>query len=147
MASREERAKCAKCGFENPPNAKFCSNCGAKLVRAVERHFEASALLLAVGSAYLIVSLAVNVIYQVSVFAVISIVSIASGLYGAYRLYHGKPSRGSLISSVIAIISGLAVTLWVFALGLGIRGVFGPGWVIFVAAGLKLWADWRSRPR
>ena len=147
MASGEGRVKCARCGFENLPNAKFCSNCGARLERALDARFEASALLLAVGSAYLIVSLAVNAIYQVAIFAIISIISVALGLYGAYELYRGRLSLRPLASSILSVALGFVVTFWVFLLGLGIRGVFGPGWVIFVAAGLKLLSDWRARPR
>jgi hypothetical protein len=29
-------------------------------------------------------------------------------------------------------------------MGLDVKGVFGPGWVIFVAAGWKLWKDRKS---
>jgi hypothetical protein len=103
--------------------------------------FEALSLLLLVGSAYLIVSLAVDTVYQVMVFAILSIVSVVFGVYAGYELYRGRFGRGILASSVVAVAVGFAVTFLVFWMGLDIKGVFGPGWVIFAVAAWKLWRD------
>jgi len=98
-------------------------------------------LLLLVGCAYLIVSLAVDMVYQVVVFAILSIVSVVFGVYAGYGLYRGRFGRGVLVSSVVAVAFGFAVTFLVFWMGLDVMGVFGPGWVIFAAAAWKLWRD------
>jgi len=103
--------------------------------------FEALSLLLFVGSAYLIVSLIFNVIYQVAIFAILSIVSVVFGVYAGYGLYRGRFGRGVLASSVAAVAFGFAVTFLVFLMGLDVKGVFGPGWVIFLVAAWKLWRD------
>jgi len=138
------RVKCAKCGFENLVNASFCSGCGAglkPLPAEAKGRFEALSLLLLVGSAYLIVSLAVDMIYQVMVFAILAIVSVVLGVYAGYGLYRGRFGRGVLASSVVAVAVGFAVTFLVFWMGLDVKGVFGPGWVIFAVSAWKLWRD------
>ena len=141
---KSKRIKCAKCGFENLANASFCSGCGARLKpfpAELRGRFEALSLLLLVGSAYLVVSLAVNVIFQVTVFAILSIVSVVFGVYACYGLYRGRFGRGVFASSIVAVTFGFAVTFLVFWIGLDVKGVFGPGWVIFLVAGWKLWKD------
>jgi hypothetical protein len=141
---KSRRVKCAKCGFENLANASFCSGCGARLKpfpAEVRGRLEALSLLLLVGSAYLVVSLAVNVIFQVVIFAILSIVSVVFGVYASYGLYRGRFGRGVLASSVVAVAFGFAVTFLVFWMGLDVKGVFGPGWVIFLVAGWKLLKD------
>ncbi|MEM2029447.1 MAG: zinc ribbon domain-containing protein [Candidatus Bathyarchaeia archaeon] len=141
---KPKRVKCAKCGFENLVNASFCSGCGARLkplpVEAKGR-FDALCLLLFVGSTYLAVSLIFNVIYQVMIFAVPSLVSILLGVYACYRLYRGRFGRWVFVSSIVAVALGLGITFIVFLMGLNIRGVFGPGWVIYAAAAWRLWKD------
>ena len=138
------RVKCAKCGFENLVNASFCSGCGARLKpfpAELKGRLEALSLLLLVGSAYLVVSLIFNVIFQVAVFAILSIVSVVFGVYACYGLYRGRFGRWVLASSIVAVAFGFAVTALVFWIGLDVKGVFGPGWVIFAAAAWKLWKD------
>jgi ABC-type glycerol-3-phosphate transport system permease component len=140
---KAERIRCAKCGFENLPNASFCSGCGARLklpqVELVRGRFEALTLLLVVGSIYLAVSLIVNVIYQVAIFAILSVISIVLGLCTAYEFYRGKFRRLTIFLSSLSMALGFAVTFIIFLIGLNIRGVFGPGWIIFVAAAWGLW--------
>lgn len=141
---KPKRVKCPKCGFENLPDATFCSGCGARLKplpAEVKGRFEALSLLLLVGSVYLFVSLAVNVIMQVLLFAVPSFVSAVFGVYAGYKLYRGKVGSGVVASSATAIGVGFAVTLVVFWLGLDVKGVFGPAWVIFLVAAWRLWKD------
>jgi hypothetical protein len=138
------RVKCAKCSFGNLANAHFCSGCGAglkPLPAEAKGRFEALSLLLLVGSAYLIVSLAADMVYQVVVFAIVSIVSVVFGVYAGYELYRGRFGRGVLASSVVAVTFGFAITFLIFWIGLDVNGVFGPGWVIFAVAAWKLWND------
>jgi len=141
---KSRRVKCAKCGFENLANASFCSGCGVRLKpfpAELKGRLEALSLLLLVGSAYLVVSLIFNVIFQVAVFAILSIVSVVFGVYACYGLYRGRFGRWVLASSIVAVAFGFAVTALVFWIGLDVKGVFGPGWVIFAAAAWKLWKD------
>ena len=147
MSSKKpKRAKCPKCGFENLPMASFCSGCGARLKPLpveVKGRFEALSLILLVGSVYLFVSLAVNLVMQWLWFAVPSFVSAVLGIYAGCRLYGGKAGSVVLASSAIAIGVGFAVTLVVFCLPFcfALPNVFGPSWVIFLVAAWKLWKD------
>lgn len=145
-SKKSKRAKCPKCGFENLPMASFCSGCGARLKplpAEVKGRFEALSLLLLVGSVYLFVSLAVNAVMQVLLFAVPSFVSAVLGVYAGYRLYKGYGGGVTIASSAVAIGLGFADTLVFFWLGLSVKGVFGPAWVIFLVAAWRLWKDRR----
>lgn len=147
MSRREvrKRIKCPKCNFDNLPNSKYCSNCGARLtpisISEVKNKFEALYLLLITGLAYLIISLAVNAIMQIITFALPTIISIILGLYSGYMLYKGKFGKGPFTSLIISVTIAFIITMIIFYLGLGIRGVFGPGWVIFLTIIWKLWKD------
>jgi hypothetical protein len=138
--------KCRKCGFDNPPNLKFCGNCGARLDAAVEiPRFESLALLHITASAYLLISLVFNALVQASlIFTVLHTASGLLGLYAGYEFYTGKAGKRVKIISASAIIIGLASTFILFLIGLGIRGVIGPAWVIFV---INAWMLWRERGR
>ena len=146
---RIERIKCSKCGFENLVNAVFCSGCGARLksqqAELGKNPFEALMLLLIVGSTYLAISLTVNAIYQVTLFAILSIASIILGFSAAYELYRGRFRRLTILLSSLSMALGFTVTLIIFLLGLNIRGVFGPGWIIFAVAAWGLWRAMRGR--
>lgn len=50
------------------------------------------------------------------------------------------------IVSALAIIIGLASTLILFLIGLGIRGVIGPAWIIFLI-GVGAWTLWKERKK
>jgi len=146
---KPKRVKCAKCGFENLPNANFCSGCGARIkppqVELGRGRFEALTLLLIVGSIYLAVSLTVNAIYQVTFFAILSIISIVFGFYAAYELYRGRIGRLTILLSSLSMALGFAVTFIIFLIGLNVRGVFGPGWIIFAVAAWGLWRAIKGR--
>lgn len=147
---KAEKLKCAKCGFMNLPSATFCSGCGTKLeVSQVEGKgtFGAQLMLLLVGSAYLFISLATSALFQIWYFAVPSFISALLGVYVCFRLYKEQLSVGVAVCSAIAIGVGFAVTLMVFLIGFAIKGVIGPSWVIFLAAGFSLWRDRRSVAR
>jgi hypothetical protein len=143
-----ESVKCRKCGFENPPNAKFCNNCGARLnerlsFTAKAPKFEGLALLHVVGSAYLLISLLFNSLIQASTMFMISyLASGLLGLYTGYEFYKGYSRKYLKIISVLAVAIGLMSTLILFLIGLGVRGVIGPAWIIFATS---LWTLWRER--
>jgi len=138
--------KCEKCGFDNPSNVKFCGNCGARLsVTAITPKFEGLALLHITGSAYLIISLIFNALVQASlIFLIPYIISALLGLYAGYEFYIGKVSKYLKFVSALAIILGLVSTFLLFWIGLGVRGVIGPAWVIFL---INAWMLWKERAR
>ncbi|MCP8316491.1 MAG: zinc ribbon domain-containing protein [archaeon] len=141
-----EKVKCKKCGFENPSNLKFCGNCGARLsVTAITPKFEGLALLHITGSAYLIISLIFNALVQASViFMIPYIASGLLGLYAGYEFYTSKAGKWLKIISALAIIIGLVSTSLLFLIGLEVRGVIGPAWVIFL---INAWMLWKERVR
>jgi hypothetical protein len=66
------------------------------------------------------------------------------GLYAGYQFYLGKTGKYLKIISLLAIMLGLASTFILFLIGLGIRGVIGPAWIIFL---VNAWILWRERRR
>lgn len=138
--------KCKKCGFENPKNLKFCSNCGARLRTAtITPKFEGLALLHITASVYLLISLIFNALVQASmIFTVPYIVSGLMGLYAGYEFYIGKVGKWLKIISALAIIIGLAPTFLLFWIGLEIKGIIGPAWVIFL---INAWMLWKERAK
>jgi len=139
-----KRIKCGKCGFDNPANLKFCGNCGARLgVTEITPKFEALALLHVTGSTYLLISLVFNTLVQASmVFIIPYIASGLLGLYAGYEFYTGKVSKWLKIISAAVIATGLASTSTLFLIGLGVRGVIGPAWTIFL---INAWTLWKER--
>lgn len=139
-----DMVRCGKCGFENPPDLKFCGNCGARLSVVLETpRFEGLALLHIAGSLYLLLSLAFNALVQaIPAFIILHASSALLGLYAGYRFYTGRASKYLKIVSPLAIALGLTSTSILFLLGLAIRGVIGPAWIIFL---VNAWALWRDR--
>jgi len=135
--------KCEKCGFDNPSNVKFCGNCGARLsIATITPKFEGLALLHITGSVYLLISLIFNALVQASmIFFIPYIISGLLGLYAGYEFYIGKVSKYLKIVSALAIILGLVSTFLLFIIGLGVRGVIGPAWIIFLINLLMLWKE------
>jgi hypothetical protein len=138
--------KCDKCGFDNPSNLKFCGNCGARLnVTVVASRFEGLALLHIVGGLYLLTSLIFNALVQASLtFIIPYLTSGLLGLYAGYKLYMGRTGKHLKIASALAVILGLASTLLLFWIGLGVRGVVGPAWIIF---SVNAWILWKEKAR
>ena len=139
-----DMVRCGKCGFENPPGLKFCGNCGARLSEVLETpRFEGLALLHIAGSLYLLLSLAFNPLVRAyPAFIILYPSSALLGLYAGYRFYTGRASKYLKIVSPLAIALGLTSTSILFLLGLAIRGVIGPAWIIFL---VNAWALWRDR--
>lgn len=135
-----ERVRCRKCGFENPAGMKFCGNCGAKLTLELAPKLESLALLHITGSIYLIISLIFNALIRVSPILLISYTTSALlGLYAGYALHKNKVGRYLKIVSVLASIIGFIATFILFIMGLEIRGVVGPAWIIFLVIIYVLW--------
>jgi uncharacterized protein (DUF983 family) len=148
----KEKVKCLKCGFENFPGAKYCSNCGEKLaapvsVKALEGLEDLFTLHL-VGSLYVLTSLVFNAVVRASLF--LAIPYLASGVLGLvsawtlHSLSSGKSHRWRRwvkLASAMSIALGLAGTLTLFLIGLGLRGIVGPAWLIFVINAWKLWKN------
>lgn len=135
--------KCRKCGFENPEGLKFCGNCGSRLNVVEPSRFESLAFLQLAGSLYLLISLIFNALVQASLLFVIPyLLSCLLGLYSSYMFYVGRVGREVKVVSALAIALGLSFTLLLFLIGLGVRGVIGPAWVIFL---ISAWVLWRTR--
>ncbi|MBW2675596.1 MAG: zinc ribbon domain-containing protein [Deltaproteobacteria bacterium] len=135
--------KCSRCGFENLPQAKYCSNCGAKItvLQASEVGFEGVFILHVLGSAYLLTSLFFNAVLRTSVLRTSSplpLLYLASGVLGLVSAWEFNrwPNRKfkswvKVLSST-AMVLGLAGTLIIFFMELGSKGIVEPAWLIFV---------------
>jgi cation transport ATPase len=68
--------------------------------------------------------------------------SIMSGFLGfvAFLMFHGR-RMDELVKffSVSAVVGGLVATFWAFYVGLELKGLEGPGWVIFLLIAWELW--------
>jgi hypothetical protein len=148
----EEKVKCLKCGFENLPGAKYCSNCGEKLVAPVPVQafggLEGLFILHLVGSLYVLTSLVFNAVVRASLF--LAIPYLASGVLGLFSAWtfqgwSSGRSRGwrrwvKLVSAT-SIALGFGGTLALFLIGLELKGVVGPAWLIFLINARELWKN------
>ena len=149
MVKKEVGVVCGKCGFVNPSGAKFCLDCGKRVVVSVRSAggLESLSLLHLVGSVYILVSILFNEVYRLEpVFLGAFLVVGFLGLVAAYGFYAWsritvKMRRLVKAVSLVTIALGFSVTFMLFYLGLGVSGVIGPVWVVFVVAGWKLWVD------
>lgn len=144
----ENVIQCGKCGFQNPAGAKFCLNCGKSLAipaTVPSAGFDGLSLLHFTGSIYILISVAFNELYRVSliflgIFIAVPIMGlgVAYGFYTWQKVTHRKLVQ---VVSVVTIALGFSVTFVLFYLGLNVSGVIGPAWVIFLVTGWKLWTD------
>jgi hypothetical protein len=148
MAKRK-RVKCPKCGFENLPEARYCSSCREELgvdVRAVGGRFEGLTLLHLVGSFYVLVSLVFNEVVRASLFFMVPyLVSGVLGLVCAWGFSHWSSIKVKGLVKLLSVISvgvGLIGTFLLFVIGLDLKGIVGPAWLIFLVSAWKLWRDW-----
>lgn len=140
LGNRE--VKCPKCGYGNPDEAIFCLKCGAKLGVADGGAFEGLVFLHLAGSLYVLLSAALNALVQAStVILALYIVPGVLGLYVAYTLHTRRAVRWTKFLSLTTVTLGLVGTLLLFIIGLRIRRVVGPAWIIFLITGWKLWRD------
>jgi len=61
--------------------------------------------------------------------------------YGAYSLNAKKIEWWTKIISLLMIILGLAGTTFMFIVGLRIKGVIGPAWILFLVVAWRLWRN------
>ncbi|MFP3132980.1 MAG: zinc-ribbon domain-containing protein [Nitrososphaeria archaeon] len=134
--------KCPKCGYENPPEAKYCLNCGYKLVQEERERFEGSGLLLITSGTILIVTFLFNALLRVfSLLAIIYVIFGITSIYSGYRLYRGPSSLADLILASVSIIFGFSGTLFLYIIGLAFKGLVTPDWIIYLIATIKLLTD------
>ncbi len=146
VAEKKLEVNCPVCGFDSPQNLRFCGNCGTRLTRNAEpERFEGLASLHLATSLYLILSVAFNGLVQST--AILFIPYSASGIlgmYASYSLFQRRRRRWVSAASVLAITIGFSSTFFLFILGLAVKGVIGPVWVIFLLTGWFLWKTRKS---
>jgi len=134
--------KCPKCGYENPPEAKYCLNCGYRLVQEERERFEGSGLLLLTSGIILILTFLFNALLRVfPSLAIIYVMFGITSIYSGYRLYRGTNSLADLIIASVSIIFGFAGTLFLYLIGLAFKGLVTPDWIIYLVVVVKLFAD------
>lgn len=142
---RKEKSVCPKCGKENPEDAVFCNSCGAKLLIAGKGGFEGLISLHVVAVLYTFLSVAFNELVRVApLFLSLYLATGVLGLIVVYALAAGKAKGWTKFVSVAMIATGLAGSFLLFLIGLTLRGIIGPDWVIFIVTGALLWKDRRS---
>lgn len=112
------------------------------------RASEALALLHTTGSVYVLVSSVFNFLVK-SIYPLLA-VYIASGIVGLCAAFMSNERRTEDMArflSVVAVLGGLAATGWAFYIGLGIKGIVDPGWVIFLVTAQKLLQQTQKRRR
>ncbi len=134
--------KCPRCGYENPPEAKYCLNCGYRLIQEERQRLEGSGLLLLTSGIILIVTFLFNALLRV--FPSLELIYIIFGItsvYSGYRLYRGAGSLADLIVATLSVIFGFAGTLFLYLYGLAFKGLVTPDWIIYLVAAVKLFSD------
>ncbi len=134
--------KCPKCGYENPPEAKYCINCGYRLFQEEIERLEGSGLLLLTSGIIMIVTFLFNALLRV--FPLLELIYIIFGvasIYSGYRLYRGVRSPADVMIASLSIIFGFAGTLLLYLYGLALKGLVTPDWIIYLVAAIKLYND------
>ena len=138
--------RCPRCGFMNGQGIKFCGNCGAEILpKPRGKYAEALAVLLVTSSLYMLLTLVFNywVHGLIPLLALYSVSGIA-GLYVGYALHRGEGGRWLKFATALTIGLGLAGTLVLFLLGLGVDIPIDAGWVLYVVSAVLLWTSRKS---
>ena len=139
-----EAGKCPKCGNTNPAAAEFCFRCGARLRRGVG-NLDGLVVIYLVGALYVLISLLFNSIVQASYPILVSYaVTGVLGLYMAYVFHGGAVRPWTKYLALVVPVLGIAGTGFLFFIGLSLRGIVGPAWIIFVLMLWKIWGDRQS---
>lgn len=149
LIEKEVGVACGKCGFVNPLGAKFCLECGKSLAVSVgsDGGLEGLSLLHLVGSIYVLISILFNEVYRLEpVFLAVFLAVGFLGLVAAYGFHawsrvNVRMRQFVKAVSLLTVVLGFSVSFLLFYLGLGVSGVIGPVWVVFVVVGWKLWVD------
>ena len=131
---------CTECGYSNPPEAKFCVNCGARLVEDVKTEFITQnqlflrlATIVAIAGLLDILintasqSLLSNALYVI--FAFIGTVGSLLILYGFFGARYVKKLRYVYFGSFLAGIGFLLIYVTPLIVG---KILFFPTWIIFI---------------
>lgn len=101
---------------------------------------EALGLLHTTGSAYLFISSAFNfLVKSVHALLVFYITAGIVGLCAALLFNDRRTDDLTRFLSLAAVVGGVAATGLVSYIGLGLGGVVGPGWLIYLITAWKLW--------
>ncbi|MGC9208742.1 MAG: zinc ribbon domain-containing protein [Nitrososphaeria archaeon] len=144
IIDREEFStmKCPRCGYENPPEAKYCLNCGFRLVSEERVRFEGEGLLLVSGGLISLLVMLFNTLLHLFISLTLAyLVLVLTSLYSGLRLYRGSVSLAVIALSSVSIIIGFSVGMFLYLLGLGLKGLVSPDWVIYLLAAYKMYAD------
>ena len=135
--------KCPKCGASNPENAKFCNNCGVKLVeQKASINVETIRFLLIVSLMYVAISLFSQVLWTNYVLYTPFLANLAIGLIALLQLKNEAKRKLIWIILLIYSLIGLIPTVFVFYAGLTAGdGMFSAGVIIFLAMLVKLLLD------
>ncbi len=134
--------KCPRCGYENPPEAKYCLNCGYKLIKEEAPKLEAEGLLLISAGIIMLISAFFNSILRIiAVLLLLYLIFGILAIYSGYKLYKGSVGLYSLLLSSLVIVFGFGLTMFLFLLGASLKGLVSPDWILFVVAGAKLFSD------
>jgi len=146
--------KCTKCGHENPPEAKFCMNCGASLENAeviLKEVVRKKPVLLTIKepeksilvtlffiSAIILICDLLNSVVQILVRVIIIgapyIIGLVLSIYSGYIIKKKEPlSSKDRIIIFIAIILSLIGTLSIYIMNVFAGSImYSPIWLLYV---------------
>jgi ribosomal protein L40E len=136
-----QRGVCPKCGNLNPADAEFCFKCGTRFGPG-GGSLDGLMVLSLTGVLYTVLSAALNEIIRSStLFLGLYLGTGVLGIVVLYGLRTRRFMRWIKFVCLAMVAVGLSGTFLMYLIGLGLRGVVGPGWVIFVVMGWRLWQD------
>lgn len=135
-------SKCPRCGYENPPEAKYCLNCGYKLIKTERTRFETEGLLLVSGGLIMLIELIFNTLLRITIIlALIYFIFGLSSIYAGEKLYRGSYNFKDIIIAYISIALGFIGTVFLYVFGLILKGLISPDWIIFLIVAYKIYID------
>ncbi len=134
--------KCPKCGFENPPDAKYCLNCGYRLIQEENVKLEAEGIILISSGVILLLTLLFNALMRiVPALALVYLIFGLTSIYSGVKLYSGSSTLLNILIATLSIIFGFAGSFFLYLLGLPLKGLVSPDWILYLTAALKMFAD------
>ncbi len=131
---------CQECGAENPENAKFCVNCGAKLEAVAPGNFiTQNQLFLRLATIVCVAAILDLMVNSISwglfnnalyvIFALVGVIGSLLVLYGFFVAPYKKKLRFVYIGSLIASIGFLLIYILPILVG---TVLFFPVWLILI---------------